>query len=318
MEKITFSSKEKIRIDKYLSDKNPGISRRVFKNAIEEGNVLINNKKVSSSYKLKQDDEIITLQEIKKEIIVKEILPNKDITFEIIFQNKDFLVLNKKPGISIHPSDKGEQDTLVNGLIHQFPGIKNVGEDSLRPGIVHRLDKDTSGIMIVALNQKSFAYFKNLFQNRTIQKTYLAIIWGEINQKSGTIESYIGKSNKNPSKQATSDSPHKLINPKSAKTSYKVLKIKNNMSLIKVKLETGRKHQIRIHFHSLGHPIVGDKKYSTKEGNKLNKEFENMMLHAFKIEFIDPDNKKYSFSAPIPSYFPIKTSHPLDQSIKLS
>ncbi len=303
MEKIVFSSDEKIRIDKYLSDQNPGISRRVFQNAIKNNAVLVNGNKISPNYKLKRNDEIEILEEIKEKETIKELEPNKNIPLEIIFQNNDFLVINKAPGISVHPSDRGEQDTLVNGLINQFPQIKDVGENFLRPGIVHRLDKDTSGVMIVALNQKSFAYFKNLFQERTIQKTYHAIIWGELSQKSGVIESFIGKSHKNPSRQATSNTPHKLINPKDAKTYYKVLEIKNGMSLVEAQPKTGRKHQIRIHLHSLGHPIVGDKKYSIGEGEKLNKKFSNLMLHAFKIEFIGPDDENYSFSAPAPSYF---------------
>ncbi|MDA3815301.1 MAG: RluA family pseudouridine synthase [Patescibacteria group bacterium] len=306
MKEVIFLLEEKIRIDKYLSDQNPGISRRVFQNAIENNNVLVNDKKISSSYKLKKNDKISILQEIKEEIIVKEVLPDKNIPLEIIFQNKDFLVLNKKPGISVHPSNKGEQDTLANGLVSQFPEIKNIGEDPMRPGIVHRLDKDTSGVMIVALNQESFFYLKDLFQNRNIQKTYLAITWGEIKQKSGIIESYIGKSNKNPSKQATSDSPHKLINPKDARTSYKVLKTENDMSLVELQPKTGRKHQLRIHLHSISHPIIGDKKYSIGEGTELNKNFNDLMLHAFKIEFTGIDNENYSFSVPVPEYFPLR------------
>lgn len=303
MEKSVFSFDEKIRIDKYLADQNPGISRRVFQTAIKNGLVLVNDEKVSPNYKLKKGDAINILKPIEKVVENKKIMPNKDIPLDIIFQNKDFIVINKNAGISVHPSGKGEQNTLVNSLIYHFPKISKVGENLWRPGIVHRLDKDTSGIMLVALNQQSFLYLKNLFQERTIQKTYFAITWGEIKQKSGTINSYIGKSNKNPSKQAVSNTPHKLINPKEAKTFYEVLESNHEISLVKVQPKTGRKHQIRVHLHSIGHPIVGDKKYFIGEGEEFNKKFLNLMLHAFKIEFTGADNKNYSFSAPLPPHF---------------
>ena len=208
--------------------------------------------------------------------------------------------MDKPPGISVHPSEKEPSGTLVNGLLSKFPEIEKVGEDLRRPGIVHRLDKETSGILIVVKNQKAFEYFKNLFQTRKIQKIYLAWVWGKLKNKTGKIEDFVGKSRKNPTKQAVSYNSEKLINPKEALTFYKILKNLADKSLLELKPKTGRKHQLRLHLHSLGHPIIGDKKYFNKNIKKNNQEFNRHLLHAYKIEFKYLDNKKYQFETKVP------------------
>ncbi len=297
---IIYNKNTPERIDKFVSSKFPDFSRRFFQNAIKNGLVLVNNQTISSNHKLKNGDKIeINIEEVgnRNELSVKA---EQNIPFEIIFEHQDFLIINKPSGISVHLSENEKSGTLANGLIEKFPEIKTVGENFLRPGIVHRLDKETSGILIVVKNQKSFEYFKKLFQTREIQKTYLAWVWGKLKHKKGEINAYIGKSNQNPTKQAVSHNPAKLINPKNALTYYQVIQEFEDKSLIKLQPKTGRKHQLRLHLHSLGHPILGDKKYFNKIIKKSNLQYSRHLLHAQEIEFKFSDNKKYHFEASSP------------------
>lgn len=299
-----YSNKSPERIDKFVCSLAPDVSRRFFQNAIKNGEVLVNDKKVSPSYKLKPEDQIKI--DIKKSPQIElETRPEKNIPFEIIFENKDFLIINKPAGISVHPSEKEPCGTLVNGLLEKLPEIKDIGENELRPGIVHRLDKETSGVLIVAKTGKAFNYFKNLFQNRNIQKTYLAWAWGKPKNETGEISDFTGKSKQNPTKQAVSANPNKLINPKEALTFYKVIKEKDDKSLLELKPKSGRKHQIRLHLHSIGHPIVGDKKYFNKNVKVKNQKFSRHLLHASKIEFSDWKNQKFEFEVQPPNDFAI-------------
>lgn len=293
------------RLDKFISSKFSDFSRRFFQIAIKEKQILVNNKKTTSNYQLKPEDEI-TIDIPEKVSFDFRVKAEKNIPFEIIFEHADFLIINKPAGISVHPSEKETSGTLVNGLLEKFPEIKNIGENSLRPGIVHRLDKETSGILIVVKNQPAFKYFKQLFQDRKIQKTYLAWAWGNLKNKTGKIEAYLGKSSQNPTKQAVSHNPKKLINPKTALTNYQVLEEQEDKSLIELKPKTGRKHQLRLHLHSLGHPIVGDKKYFNKKIKALNKNFSRHLLHAQKIEFEYLNNKKYQFESELPGDMSLK------------
>jgi len=299
---IIYSHKSPERIDKFICSLFPDVSRRFFQNAIKNGEILVNEKTVSPSYKLKQGDQIKI--NIKKSPQVDlGVKPEKNIPFEIIFENSDFLVVNKPAGISVHPSEKEPSGTLVNGLLEKYPEIENIGEDKLRPGIVHRLDKETSGILIVAKTQKSFEHFKKLFQDRKVQKTYLAWVWGTPKNQTGKISDFTGKSRKNPTKQAVSANPDKLINPKEALTFYKVTKDSSEKSLLELQPKTGRKHQLRLHLHSIGHPILGDKKYFNKNIKEENKAFYRHLLHATKIEFSDWNNQKFSFESEKPKDF---------------
>lgn len=298
-EKIIYNKQAPERLDKYIHSLHPTFSRRFFQNAIKNGEVLVNNDEVSPSYRLKKNDKI--KMDIKKTSKVDfEVKAEKEVGFEVIFEHPDFLIINKPAGISVHPSENEASNTLVNGLLAKYPEIENIGENELRPGIVHRLDKETSGILIVARNQKSFEYFKKLFQDRNIQKTYLAWVWGNLKNKVGKISDYTGKSRQNPTKQAVSANPEKLINPKQATTYYRVIREEEKGTLIELKPKTGRKHQIRLHLHSIGHPILGDKKYSNKLIRKFNEQFDRHLLHAQKIEFSYLDKKHYEFEASLP------------------
>ncbi|MCK5081138.1 MAG: RluA family pseudouridine synthase [Candidatus Moranbacteria bacterium] len=299
-----YSSQESNRLDKYICSFYPDISRRFFQKAIKSGQVLVNNNTVPPSYKVKFKDEIkINIKKLPNTEI--EAKPEKNIDFEIISEYSDFRIINKPAGISVHPSENETGGTLVNGLLNKFPEIKKVGENELRPGIVHRIDKETSGLLIIAKNQKAFKYFKTLFKNRGIEKTYLTWAWGNLKNKSGEIKAFTGKSNRNPTKQAVSHNPEKLINPKEALTYYQVLKELDSKSLIELKPKTGRKHQLRLHLHSIGHPIIGDKKYFNKTIKSANQKFSRHLLHAYKIKFKYSDGKKYQFETKPPKDFEI-------------
>ena len=304
MKPIKISKSTNQRVDKFLADKNPGIPRRFFQQEIKKGTILVNSKKASQSYKLKTSDEINfqqTFSNFQQPQI--DLSPDDSICFSVLFQNENFAIIEKPAGISVHPSPKELSKTLVNGLLAKFPNIKMVGEDPTRPGIVHRLDKFTSGLLIIALSQDSFDFFKKKFKNRTIQKKYIAVCHGKFKQKKGCVDSFIGKSKSNQTKQSTSKTSTKIINPKEARTDYLVLKEGSDKSLVELSPKTGRKHQIRVHMHSLGHPLVGDFLYENKIVQKKNKGLSRFFLHASQIEFSDQKGVPQKFVSAPPDEF---------------
>jgi 23S rRNA pseudouridine1911/1915/1917 synthase len=271
---------------------------------IKNGNILINSKKIKPSYILKESDKI----EINFEKKSEKLIPNKNIKFEIIYKNENIIVVNKPAGISVHPVKLDEDNTLANGLIFQFPEIENVGDPSIgsgqvniRPGIVHRLDKDTSGIMVVARNQKTLEELKKKFKNREVEKKYLAIVHGKLENKTGVIEKPLARS-VNYRKQIIAGRKTKT-KIRTAVTEYKIVKEFPDHSLVEVSPKTGRMHQIRVHMKSIGHPVAGDKIYSSK-GAKGNNFAKRQMLHAKSIKFT-LFKKDYDFSAGFPEDFRI-------------
>lgn len=289
------------------------ISRADLARAVKNGKILTNNKKVKPSYILKKGDKVIfsdqeaVMSNQKKESLI----PNPEVEFEVIFKDENIIVVDKPAGLQVHPvkptghgaspNSKEQENTLVNGLIAKFPEIKNVGEDLKRPGMVHRLDKDTSGVIVVARNQKSFEELKKLFKNRKIKKKYLAVVYGKLKNKNGVIEKPIARAG-NYKKQTIAGRKTKT-KIRQAITKYKVLQEFKNYSLVEARLITGRTHQIRIHFFSLGHPVIGDKIYKIKGKSKFNQlKTKRQLLHASQIEF-KLLGKKYSFSSPLPSDF---------------
>ncbi len=233
---------------------------------------------------------------------------------KIIFQNKDFIVVDKPAGLFVHegigardpPASSREASragkTLVDFLIERFPEIKNVGDEpEIRPGIVHRLDKGTSGVIVIAKNQKSFEYLKNLFKKREIEKKYLALVFGKLKEKQGKIEGEMGRSKRDFRKQALVRGKINVRKGRYSLSFYKVLKESGDCSLLEVSPKTGRTHQIRVHLHSIGHPIVGDKKYTFKEYKNI--EAPRMFLHAESISFSGPDGQKYFFKSDLPQEF---------------
>lgn len=284
------------RIDKFLAKEFFSYTRGEIIRQIKNGNILINGKIAKPSYILKENDKLKINFEKKSE----ELIPNKNIKIEIIYEDENIIAINKSAGISVHPARLSETNTLVNWLIHKFPETKSVGDDpKTRPGIVHRLDKDTSGVMLIAKNQKAYEELKDKFKNRGIEKKYLAIVYGKLEKKSGAIEKPIARSS-NYKKQIIANRKTRTIS-RPALTEYKVVKEFDIYSLIEVTPKTGRMHQIRVHMKSIGHPILGDEKYRSKsvKGDNIAK---RQMLHAERITF-NLFGKNYVISAKIPQDF---------------
>ncbi len=313
---IKVKNKEKnLRIDILLSNQNNKLSRSKIKNLILENKLKINNTLVTDpSKKVKLNDEInFEVIEPKKESLEPFKYP-----LEIVHEDKDLIVINKSAGISMHPGPGNYNNTIVNALINYIgSNLSNIGNE-FRPGIVHRIDKDTSGLIVIAKNNFSHEDLANQFSEHTITRVYQALVWGKIRPQSGKIETYITRSLRN--RQMMEVSSRK---GKKAVTNYKTLEIFENkkiptFSLIECKLETGRTHQIRVHLSSKGNNILGDKKYKKKykkfinidpELNEIIIALDRQFLHAKTLGFVHPNNnKRLEFSSNLP--------HDLDKILK--
>ncbi|MDP3056902.1 MAG: RluA family pseudouridine synthase [bacterium] len=288
------------RLDKFLSEKLQEYSRATIQKMIKEKNILISGKETKSSYKIKTEDVV----EIKPPAEKTDLSPDPSVKIKIIHDEKDFAVIDKPAGLVVYPGTKHEEKTLVNGLLALWPEIKSVGEDPMRPGIVHRLDKDTSGIMIIAKNNSSFEYFKNIFKNREVKKTYLALVHGILTPREGIIDFPIRRSETVPTKQVAIKEKNITDSARPALTRFTVLKYLkdsagNEYTLTEAMPETGRMHQIRVHFAALGHNIVGDKIYKWNKTQKIVP-LKSHFLHAAALDFISPAKKTLKFSSPLP------------------
>jgi 23S rRNA pseudouridine1911/1915/1917 synthase len=289
------------RIDKFLRKEiflNQNKTRGDIIRHIKSGNILVDDKIIKPGYLLKEGQKIKI--NIKKE--KAGIIPNKKISLSIVYQDKNIIIVNKPPGISVHPSNPSEKNTLVNFLTYKFPEIKTVHDNSrdayLRPGVVHRLDKDTSGVIIIARNQKAFEELKKLFQEHKIEKKYLALVYGKLENKKGKIEKPIARASTYRKQVVAGKKTQTKI--REAVTEYSVIKKYANCSLIEVIPKTGRMHQIRVHLFSIGHPIIGDSLYILKKYKKTKTA--RQLLHAQELNFKLFD-KTFSFQAPLPLDF---------------
>ena len=271
-----------IRIDKFLAQEFFSLSRGEIIRNIKAENISVNEKKIKPSYILKENDEVLSDISFERQ----EIKPNDKMKLHKIYEDENILVLNKPAGIQVHPDSNERENTLVNILVAEHPQIKSVHDETLgaylRPGIVHRLDKDTSGVIVVAKNMKTLAELKILFQERKMEKKYLTIVFGQLRDRKGIITKPIARAG-NYRKQVIAGAKTKT-KIRGAVTEYKVLKNFGNYSLLEVTPKTGRMHQIRIHLFSIGHPIVGDKLYKLKnlKDDLLAK---RQMLHASDLNF---------------------------------
>jgi 23S rRNA pseudouridine1911/1915/1917 synthase len=275
----------KTRLDKYLAEQLPKISRSQIQRDIEAGKVAVNGKVVTMThFTVRLNDKILYEQSaVKKEELVATNTPLK-----VLYNNKGLLIIDKPAGMTVHPGAGFKGETLASALLYNFHDIAIVGEEH-RPGIVHRLDKDTSGVILVAKTQEMYEFLKDAFAERKIKKEYIALVAGRIEKSQGFIELPIGKSKTDFRKQTTKNP----VDAKEAVTEYKVLEYLDAASgldgytLILVKLHTGRTHQIRVHFSSLGHPLMGDGLYGNKKTvlEGLHRQF----LHAKRIEVQLPD-----------------------------
>ncbi len=277
------------RIDSFLA-KRLDLTRTRVQELIKSEQVKVNNKKVKSSYKIEENDEI---EVIIPEIEEVEIMP-EDIKIDIVFEDKDIAIINKQAGLVVHPAQGHYSNTLVNAILYHIKDLSGINGE-IRPGIVHRLDKDTSGLIIIAKNDKAHLELTNMFQNKEIKKTYLAIVKGKLNKKKGRIVTQIGRDRNDRKKMAVLDS---LTQGKNAITNFKVIDQNERFSLIKVDIETGRTHQIRVHMKYMGYPILGDSVYGRVDSEK------RQMLHAYKLEFLHPITKeKMEIIAELPDDF---------------
>ena len=289
------------RIDKFLQTQLKEFSRTKMQNLINDGQVKLNNIIiVNSSKKIKEKDQIKVTFPAAKETSIK---PSK-IPLDILYEDDDIIIINKSPGVVVHPGAGNYDKTIVNGLLFKYKNnLSNIG-GKLRPGIVHRIDKDTSGVIVVAKNDNAHVNLSEQFSNHTINRVYEALIWGSLKPQNGKINEKISRSIKNRQLMAV-----RKEKGKTAITNYKTLKVFQNfnlpkISLIECKLETGRTHQIRVHMNFKGNPILGDKSYG-KSKRKFKKidfniekkinNFNRQALHAKSLGFIHPTTKKEIF-----------------------
>ena len=266
-------TKDNVRIDQYLA-LELDFSRSKIQKLIKQEKILVNGRVVSSSHSVKVGDNILINDELDFTISVEP----EDIPLDIVYEDDYLLVVNKQSGMVVHPAPGNYSGTLVNALLYRFSLSNN---DSIRPGIVHRIDKDTSGLLVVAKDDKTHELLGDMIKNKKVERTYLALVDGIIPHETGTIDAPIGRDIDNRQKMKVTD-----INSKDAVTHFKVLKRFNsvNQTLIECKLETGRTHQIRVHMAYIGYPIYNDPVYGKR---KQTTEF-GQFLHSKKISFIHP------------------------------
>ena len=288
---IIAKNSEQKRIDAYIPMIDENYSRTVIQRLIEEEKIMVNSKKVKPSYKVQDEDKIEIQEEPARDIELKA----QDIPVEIIYEDNDIIVINKPKGMVVHPANGNPDGTLVNAVMSICKdSLSGIGGE-IRPGIVHRLDKDTSGIIIVAKNDKSHINLSEQIKNHEIKKTYIALVRGVVKENNATINIPIGRSKTDRKKMAVDQKG------KNAVTHFKVLKRYQKYTLLEVNIETGRTHQIRVHLSHIGYPIIGDAVYSN---GKNEWQIEGQCLHAKSLEFTHPiSNKQMNLEAKLPKYF---------------
>lgn len=292
LEFIILKEDEDKRIDNFLNENLEDISRSRIQKLIEENQVLVNNKNINKNYKLKINDYIVVNIEEPKEI---NVLP-ENIPIDIVYEDDDIILINKPQNMVVHPANGHYTNTLVNALMFHckdnLSGINGI----LRPGIVHRIDKDTSGILVVAKNDKAHKSLASQLENHSMNRVYYAIVYNNLKNDTGTIDAPIGRHPIDRKKMAVIEK-----NGKRAVTHYEVLKRLKKYTFIRLKLETGRTHQIRVHMAHIGNPLLGDTIYG---GQKQPFKLIGQVLHAKVLGFIHPTTNEYmEFETELPQYF---------------
>ncbi len=280
-----------IRADKYISDELEEIPREKIKDFIKASLIKVNDKKIKPSFKLEMGDEIFIDDSLFE---VPEIVA-EDIPLDIIYENDDYAVINKQKNLIVHPAGSIVTGTLVNALLFKYgyEGLSHIGGED-RPGIVHRLDKDTTGLMVIAKTNESYHYLKKLFETRQVRKEYLAIVFGNFKDKKGRIENFMDRDPHNRRKMAVRPTGRIAI------SEYEVISEADGFSLVKVHIITGRTHQIRVHMTDLNHPLLGDPVYGNYK-HKFNLDYP--LLHCTHLSFTDKDGNQMSFDKDIPKDF---------------
>lgn len=289
MEKFKVSEIDnKKRLDMLILEKYPNLTRSRIKNLIESGEIKLNDQIVKSGEKVRTNQEIIVNIIEDKPLDAQA----ENIEFEIIYEDSDLLVINKPQGLVVHPCSSTKTGTLVNGLLARIKDLSGIN-GVLRPGIVHRLDKNTSGLMLVAKNDFAHVSLAKQIKDKTCKRKYLALLEGNLKDDEGRVETFLDRSKNDRKKIAVSDSGRLAI------TDYKVLKRFTKYCLVEFSLLTGRTHQIRVHSAYLHHPVVGDDIYGRAE-----KGLNGQLLHSYKITFVHPrTQKEMSFEIDLPDYF---------------
>lgn len=292
MEKYIVKQEEQgKRLDVYLTNKSSETTRTTAQRLIEQENVLVNGKKQKVAYKVLEGD-VVTLKKVEaKQIELKA----QDIPIEIIYEDKDIIVVNKPKGMVVHPANGNPDGTLVNAIMSICKdSLSGIGGE-IRPGIVHRLDKDTSGLLIVAKNDKAHVNMSEQIKNHEVKKTYIALVRGIVKENEATIDMPIGRSTSDRKKMAV------VKNGRNAITHIKVLKRYDKYTLLEINIETGRTHQIRVHLSHIGYPVIGDYIYSNGK-NEFG--IIGQCLHAKSLEFKHPvTGNEMKLEAPLPDYF---------------
>ncbi len=280
-----------VRLDLYLSQELDEISRTYIQNLIKEGRILVNGMIKKPKYLVKEGDNIIVeLPKPKKLAILAEKLP-----LAIVYEDEDLLLVDKAQGMVVHPAPGNYSGTLVNALMYWVDNLSSIN-GIIRPGIVHRLDKDTSGLLVVAKNDYSHRFLSEQFKERTIKREYIALVKGQFNDLEGIINAPLGRNPNDRKKMMVTEK-----NSREAITKYKLLESFSNYSLVELELMTGRTHQIRVHLSYLNRPIIGDLLYGDK---KLQFNLLGQLLHAKRLGFIHPRSKEYmEFTSEMPERF---------------
>ena len=281
------------RLDKYLCNIYPDLSRSFFQKLIKENNISVNDKLEKSNYKVKEKDIIcVTFPDVEETTIEAENIP-----LDILYEDNDLLIVNKPKGMVVHPSAGHDKGTLVNAIMFHCKDSLSGINGQIRPGIVHRIDMDTTGSLIVCKNDESHIKIAEQIKEHSVNRIYVGIVVGNVKDDEGTIEGAIGRHPIDRKKMSINEK-----NGKPAITHYKVLERFGNYTYMEFKLETGRTHQIRVHMASIGHPLLGDNLYSS--GKCSIQKLQGQTLHAKTIGFIHPSTNEYmEFSAPLPEYF---------------
>lgn len=289
METYTFVAEEKARIDKWMSEQNDW-SRSQIQDWIKAGDLLVNGQVVKPNYKLQEGDEIVVTV---PEAVELEVLP-ENIKLDVVYEDEDVIVVNKARGMVVHPAAGHTSGTLVNALLYHCDDLSGINGVK-RPGIVHRIDKDTTGLLMVAKNDVAHESLASQLKDRKIKREYIALVHGEVAHELGTIEAPIGRDTNDRQRMTVTDK-----NAKEAITHFRLLERYKDFTLVECKLETGRTHQIRVHMRYIGHPLAGDPKYGPRRTIQLN----GQALHAATLGFFHPRTDEWlEFEAPLPADF---------------
>lgn len=287
--KITFSNEASERIDKFLMNELVDVSRTNIQNLINDKYILVNDEVVKSNYKLKNGDEILIKYKEAEELDVKK----QNIPIDIVYEDDDLLIVNKEKGMVVHPSVGHKDGTLVNALMYHSENLSSIN-GVIRPGIVHRIDKDTSGLLIVAKNDVTHTKLSEMIANKEVKRKYYALVHGVINHDYGTIDAPIARNPKERKEMAVIDEGKKSV------THFRVVERFNKYTLIECELETGRTHQIRVHMKYINYPLVGDLVYGPRRTLDTN----GQMLHSKSLEFVHPiTSKNIEVDTELPNYF---------------